>query len=92
MKDISDIAQRTEVKVLSVKPGQKESAADYARDSFEVSVSAPGYDALARFINTIETYNNVYMVDSLDIGSQAEAHKSGLTVNLRISSVAAGNQ
>ncbi|MDO8662290.1 MAG: type 4a pilus biogenesis protein PilO [Candidatus Omnitrophota bacterium] len=89
MSDISDIAKETKVKVLSVKPSQKESAADYAKAIFEVTLNAGGYDQLAKFINAIEAYENVYMVEGMDISSQPGLDQSGLTVNLRISSVSA---
>ncbi len=92
MNDISAIAKATDVKVLSLKPGQRESRPDYLKDNFDVSVNASSYDSLAKFINTIESYNNVYTIDNMEISNQSELQKSGLTVNLRIGSVAAANQ
>ncbi|MCX5695110.1 MAG: type 4a pilus biogenesis protein PilO [Candidatus Omnitrophica bacterium] len=92
MADLSEISKGAEVKVLSVKPYQKESAGDYNREVFEVNINAPSYDSLGKFINALESYKNVYMVDGIDISSQGVLNKKGLTVNLHISSVALTDQ
>ena len=93
MDDISAIAKGAGVEILTVKPPQKElSSVDYAKDVFEVSLNAPAYDSLARFINRIESSSNVYTVDTISINSQAGADKKGLTAHIKISSVSAINQ
>lgn len=89
MADISDMARQADVKVLSVKPSQKESAADYSKDIFEVVVNAQSYDILAKFINTLESFSSVYMIDGMDVSSLYGVEKKGLTANLRISSIVA---
>ena len=92
MNDISDMAKGAGVTVLSIKPSQRESEAAYVKDNFDVIVNAPGYNALAKFIYTVESYNSVYIIDSVDINSQSGLKKAGLTANLRISSVVAVSQ
>ncbi len=89
MSDISAIAKDAEVEVLSVKPSQKESRDNYNKAIFEVTVNAGGYDQLAKFINLVEAYENVYMVENIDINSQPELGKAELKASLSISSVSA---
>ncbi|MFA4989499.1 MAG: type 4a pilus biogenesis protein PilO [Candidatus Omnitrophota bacterium] len=92
MGNISDIAKGAGVEVLSLKPPRKElPGADYTKDVFEVSVNAPGYDALGRFISGVESSSNVYTVDNIVISSQAAPDEKGLTADLKISSVSAIN-
>jgi len=89
MADISSIASGAGVKVLSVKPSQKESAADYSKEIFELVVTAHSYDILAEFINRIESFKNVYIIDGMEISSSDGFDRKGLTASLRISSVVA---
>jgi Tfp pilus assembly protein PilO len=93
MDDISAIARGAGVEILSVKPPQKElPSAEYTKDVFEVSLNAPGYDSLAKFVNGVESSGNVYTVDTISINYQTGPNKKGLTANVRISSVSAINQ
>ena len=89
MNDISDIAKDAGVEVVSVRPSQKEPGSDYTKSLFELTINANGYDKLAKFINAVESYNNVYMIESMDINSQPGPGKSELTISLRVSSVSA---
>ncbi|MFA5725796.1 MAG: hypothetical protein WC937_06035 [Candidatus Omnitrophota bacterium] len=92
MGNISDIAKSMGVEVLSVKPLRKElPGADYTKDVFDVSVNAPSYDALARFISGVESSSNVYTIDNIGISPQPGPDGKGLTANLKISSVSATN-
>lgn len=92
MNDINDMAREADIKVVSIKPSRGESEADYNKDSFNVIVSAPNYNAAGRFIYLVESFDSLYMVDSLVINNEAEAGRGNLTVNLRISSVVAAGQ
>jgi hypothetical protein len=89
MADINNIAKGADVKVLSIKPSQNESADDYSKDIFEVAVNAPSYDILAKFINTVESFSNVYMVEGMEVSYKDQLKKNGLTAILLISSVVA---
>jgi len=92
MGNINDIAKAAGVEVLSVRPPQKElPGPDYIKDIFDVSINAPSYDALAKFISGIESSDNVYTVDNIIISPQTDADKKGLTANVKISSVSAMN-
>lgn len=94
MGDIGDIANGAGVKVISLKPSQRESASDYSKEIFDVTVTVKDYHALAKFVNEIEAYKNVYMVENMEIngipaGMPADSENRLLTVNLKISSVSA---
>lgn len=89
MADINDIANAAGVSVLSVKPSQSDSTTDYSKDAFEIAVKARSYDILAKFINSLESFASVYMIDDMAVDSSEEFSKKGLTVTLRISSIAA---
>lgn len=88
MADISDIAKGSGVKVLAVKPSQTEAADDYNKDIFEVTLNSPSFDALAKFINTLESSSNVYIIDGMQVKPVDKFEKNGLKADLRISSVA----
>ena len=89
MDGVVGMARSAGVKILSVKPSQEESASDYIKSFFDVSVKAPEYENLGKFINMLEASENVYMVEGINIDKEIGQEDTGLTVNLRISLVAA---
>lgn len=89
LSDISGIAKEAKAKVLSIRPANKESTTDYTKYIYDVSISAPDYDALAEFVNSLEDYKSIYIIESITISSSPELGKNELMVNLSISSVAA---
>ncbi|MEK6528892.1 MAG: type 4a pilus biogenesis protein PilO [Nitrospirota bacterium] len=93
MDSISEIAKQCEVKVVSIKPEDEESSADYIKSSFALTINAPNYHALGNFISRIESYQDIYFIDELSIGSAgfrgaSEDVGSGLKINLKISTIA----
>lgn len=89
ISDISEIAKQAKARVLTVRPEREESGPDYVKDIFEVAVNTDTYDDLAKFINAIETSNNIYAIEGIDISHQPRGEKVELAVSLRISSVSA---
>jgi Tfp pilus assembly protein PilO len=87
MNAISNIAKESFIKILSIRPGQEKSSPYYAKFPFEIVVNAPDYHALGRFISRIENYEDFYTVEIMDIRTDTQANQ--LTVNLRVSSIAA---
>lgn len=90
MDTISGIAKSSTVEVLSVKPLNEETYADYARFSFAITAKAPTYHSLADFISKIENYKDIYFVDEVIItssasGSSKDSGNTDLKVGLRIS-------
>lgn len=86
---VGNIAKGSEVKIMSIKPGQEQRLADYVKMPFDLTVTAPDYHAIGNFISRLESYQDVYIVEA--IGIRADAQSKGLTVNLTVSSVAFTN-
>lgn len=84
---ISNLARGEGLKIVSIKPPtSEEKTPEYTKASFDVSLSASSYHALGRFISNLESYADVYIVDSVDIMPQEEGKE--LTANLKISTIA----
>ncbi len=88
INEINNIARDSGIKIVSIKPAGEDSLVDYKKYNFDLTVSSPDYDTLARFINALEVNQSVYNVDLLDIRSPSRNKKSELSASLRISAVA----
>lgn len=89
MDEVVGMAKSAGVKISSIKPSQEESSGDYIKSYFDINVSVPGYENLGKFINILETSENVYMVENVSIGKMSGQDDRGLSVSLRISLVTA---
>ncbi len=92
VETISTIARSSSVDIVSIKPIEKETSADYVKLTFLITVSSPNYHLLGNFISQIEADKDVYMVSEVSINSaDPENMKEGanrdLRVNLKISTV-----
>lgn len=83
---VSNIAKESGVKIISVRPVSEKKYPDYIKFPFSLMLSAADYHTLGGFISRIESYQDVYVVEAVEIRSQEQ--KKGLTVNLTISSIA----
>jgi Tfp pilus assembly protein PilO len=84
---LTNIARASGVKITSIKPGQEQRNPDYIKTPFKLTIAAPGYNALGKFIGEIENYRDIYMaVETLNIMFGGEARE--LSVNLKVSSIA----
>lgn len=88
INDINNIARDTGIKIMSIKPSGEETFPDYTKYVFDLTISSPDYDSLAKFINTLEVNQAVYMIDVLDIRSASYNKEKELNANLRVSAVA----
>ena len=88
MNNINNIARDTGIKIMSIKPSGEEPSPDYIKYIYELTVSAPDYDRLARFINALEVNQTVYMIDIMDIRSSSYNKEKELNASLRVSAVA----
>ncbi len=89
---LTNIAKDTRVQLLSVKPGAKEEHSEYIKVSFLISVRAADYHALGAFVNKLENYKDLYLVEDINInpfnpGVSGSNEDRQLNVNLRISTV-----
>jgi len=83
---ISNIAKELNVTIVSVKPLPQQKSSEYIKIPFNLVVTSPDYNALGNFISKIESYYDVYMVESIEI--RLEQQLKQLNANLTISSVA----
>ncbi|MDD3088234.1 MAG: type 4a pilus biogenesis protein PilO [Candidatus Omnitrophica bacterium] len=88
MSDITNLASEEGVKVIAIKPSGQEETSEYVKLVFELSVTASDYDSLAGFVNKLESFESVYMVDRLDIDSPSYNNDKELKASLRVSAVA----
>jgi len=82
---ISNIARDSGVKILSIKPVAEQRQPDYINIPFDLTVSAANYHIIGELINRLETYQDIYKVDSLEIRSDEKTNE--LTANLRVSAI-----
>ena len=80
------IAKQSGVKIISVRPDAEQKYLNYVKSPFSVVLSAANYHAIGKFISKLESYPDVYMVETLDIKSEIQTRE--LAVNLRLSSIA----
>lgn len=87
MSDITTLARDEGVKIIAIKPSGQEKSLEYIKLGFDLSVTAFDYDSLASFINKLESFESVYMVDRLDIDSPSYNIDKELKAELRVSAV-----
>lgn len=83
---VSNIAKESGVKIVSVKPLAEQRQADYIKFPLNLALTVPNYHTLGSFISKIENYQDVYVVESIEIRFQEQAKE--LAVSLIISSIA----
>jgi hypothetical protein len=88
---ISDIAKKSGVKIIWLKPVAPQDYSIYIKYSFDLAVDVDNYHTLGKFISALESNPDVYFVERLTIkstegpGELAQAEK--LTINLTLSTI-----
>jgi Tfp pilus assembly protein PilO len=85
ISSINEMAKASGVKIVSIRPGQEQQASDYMKSSFDLSLQVDSYHTLGKFISRLESYRDVYVVDSVEIRPD---QGKGLSINLKVSSIA----
>lgn len=88
INDINNIARSSGVVIMSIKPSGEESSPEYTKYIFDLMITSSDYDKLAKFINSLEVNQTVYMIDVLDIRSSSYNKEKELSANLRVSALA----
>ncbi len=70
---VSNIARDSNVRVISVNPGNEENQPLYIKTPFILVISADNYHAIGKFISKIENQSDIYFVDAISIRSQEES-------------------
>jgi len=83
---LGNIAKESNINIISIKPYPAQELTDYIKIPFELSVNAPNYHSLGKFISRIENQQDVYVIDSLSINANNEL--KGLNVSLKVNTIA----
>lgn len=87
LNTINTLARDAGVKIVSMKPlPADQTSTAYAKTSFDVALSASSYHALGRFISSLESNQDVYILEFVDIASQEPGKE--LTANIKVSTIA----
>lgn len=87
MNTINGLAGDAGLNVISFRtPKTEDKDQDYVKTIFEMSLGAPSFHALGKFISSLENNQEVLIVESVDITSQEPGKE--LTVNVKVSSIA----
>lgn len=88
---ISSIAKGSDVKIISFNPGTKADYPVYIKYPFVLSIEADSYHAIGGFISKLESHNDVYMVEGLNMKSLPESSgeppRYKLAINLIVSTI-----
>lgn len=80
-----NIAKESNINIISIKPHPEQKFTEYIKMPFELSVNAPDYHSLGKFISKIENQQDVYMIDSLSINANNQLKE--LNVSLKVSAI-----
>jgi len=83
LNTMSNLAKESGVKIASFQPRKEEQHPAYVKSTFNLILYAPDYHILGKFISKIENFQDVYLVESIDITSQGKE----LTVSFQLSSI-----
>jgi Tfp pilus assembly protein PilO len=82
---LSTVARASGVNVLSIKPGSGENKQDYIKVPYDLALSCANYHTLGKFISAVESYQDVYQVEVIEIRTEGEKNK--LNVDLRVDTI-----
>jgi Tfp pilus assembly protein PilO len=85
INNLTDIARQSGVKIGAIRPESEQSFTDYVKLPISLEISASDYHKFGKFISVVESYSDVYIVDSVNISSGSE--KQGLLINLKLSAI-----
>ena len=92
---ISNIAKDSNVRIISIMPGTQEQQPLYIKYPFTVIINTDSYHSVGKFISSIESYSDVYSVNTVSIKSAKESQEGKmpqstdkLIINLTINVIA----
>ena len=88
MATITNLAKESGIRVVTVKPVPEARINEFIRMPFVLTVAPPSYHALGKFISAIESAQDVYVVDSVEITTGKEGEPGKLMANVTITSIA----
>lgn len=85
LNTISNIAKESGITIASIKPMVEENYPDYIKSPFSLTLVTSSYHALGKFLSQVESLQDVYIVDAVQI--QPSGKTGELSVNLKLSSI-----
>lgn len=86
---LNDLAKESGARIISIKPMPEQTYPDYTKLPFELVLGIDSYHALGNFISKIESYQDIYVIEAIEIKSETETKE--LRANLKLSSIAFTN-
>ena len=83
---VGNIAKQFNITVASIKPATEIKTQDFSKFPYDVSLTAPDYNSLGKFMSKLETYSDVFIVELVNITPQGQ--KGQLNAVLKINSIA----
>ncbi|MBU1727427.1 MAG: type 4a pilus biogenesis protein PilO [Candidatus Omnitrophica bacterium] len=87
ISNVTALAQSANVKISSIRPAGEQSLNYYSKASFELSVIAPSYHNLGRFVAGIESFSDFYAVQDITIKSAGQKGELIATLRLNVISI-----
>ena len=69
INEINSIAKQSEVKIISIKPGEKTLFSSYSKQKFEISVTSPSSHYIGKFVNGLENSSAAFIVEDFNEAS-----------------------
>lgn len=67
LNTISNIANKSAVKIISIKPNRDQDYPQYIKYAFDLVFGANDYHAIGQFIGNLENYSDIYFVDKFNL-------------------------
>lgn len=75
MNNVGNISKSCGVTIVSIRPMPDETYPFYIKHSVNLTVSAPKYETLGKFVNKLEVSDDVYAIDVLQIKPEFEGEE-----------------
>ncbi|TRZ48987.1 hypothetical protein D4Q80_02845 [bacterium] len=71
INNISNIANESQIKIISIRPQNEKDQGDYIKYPFSLSITAKDYHQLGLFIAKLESSPDIYIVESIAVRPRA---------------------
>ncbi len=90
MSTVSNLAQRSNLQIVSFRPAPDQKLQDYVRSPFYLEANAPNYDSIGRFVSEIENLREIYIIENLGVRPNTQPEQQGyLTVTMTFVTISA---
>jgi len=82
---VSNLAAESGVQVANISPDSGQQYDDYIKLPFNLTLKAPDYHSLGRFVSKLESHSDIFVVENTQISSGY--NQESLKINLKVSYV-----